>query len=276
MASREDWIGRTGLEWSRRGSALETLLGPAGQEGLRALAAKPGERILDLGCGAGPSSVALANAVATEGHVLAIDVSPDLVVQAREKLAGHQNVEVIEADAETQAFEPESFDALFSRFGSMFFDNPEAAFSNLGGAMKPGARAVFVAWREAVRNQWASVPMTFTTDGAAPQGPQAGPGPFAWADPGVFRPALEAGGFQDIAAEPFEFMAEVGDGTSSDPVERAAEFMFRIGPLAARLKGASDEAKEEARAFLQRRLARHVQDGAVRLLASAWIITARV
>ena len=275
MASREDWIGRTGLEWSRRGSALETLLGPAGHEGLRVLSAQPGETILDLGCGAGPSTHALAGTVTASGRVLGVDVSPDLIQQAREALGALGHVDIVEADAQNHDFESDGFDALFSRFGSMFFDEPAIAFANLHRAMRPGGRAVFVAWREAVRNQWASVPMTFATDGAAPQGPQAGPGPFAWADPGVFRPVLPSSGFKEIEAEPFEFMAEIGDGTSPDPVERAAEFMFRIGPLAARLKGAPDSAKQEARAFLKRRLARHVQDGAVRLLASAWIITAR-
>lgn len=275
MASREDWIGKTGTEWARRSDALDLLLGPPGAEGLQALSAKPGEAILDLGCGAGPSTAILAQAVTQTGHVTGVDVSPDLIASAQERLNGLQNVTLLQADAEQHAFEPASFDGLFSRFGSMFFDRPEAALSNVRKALKPGARAVFVAWREAARNQWASVPMTFSTDGAAAQGPQAGPGPFAWADPSVFVPVLEAAGFSDLNHEAFEFMAEISEGDDPDPVARAADFMLRIGPMAAKMRGASAEAKAEARAFLHHRLGRHVQAGAVRLLGSAWIITAK-
>ncbi|MEL7154374.1 MAG: class I SAM-dependent methyltransferase, partial [Pseudomonadota bacterium] len=268
-------IGRTGKEWARRADALDLLLGPPAEEGLKVLGAAPGEHILDLGCGAGASTRALADAVTGSGRVLAIDVSPDLLAQARERLSGVAQVDIVEADAEQQVFNPATCDALYSRFGSMFFDNPIPALANVKSALKPGARAVFVAWREAARNQWASVPMTFSTDGAAPQGPQAGPGPFAWADPTTFVPILEQSGFTSVAYDAFEFMAEIREGDDPDPVERAANFMMRIGPMASRMKGASDQAKDEARSFLRQRLARHLQLGAVHLLASAWIITAK-
>lgn len=275
MASREEWIGRTGTEWARRGSALELLLDPPANQGLRALAPQPGERIVDLGCGAGPSTSRLADAVSSTGHVLAIDISPDLIAQARERLGALQQVEITQADAEVHDFGAQPYDGVYSRFGAMFFDNPAAALGNVRKALKPGGRAVFVAWREAAANQWASVPLTFSTDGAAPQGPRSGPGPFAWADPSVFTSALEGGGFSEIAAEPFEYMAEISEGDDPDPVARAADFMMRIGPLAAKLRGATPKAKQEARDFLHQRLARHVSDGAVRLMASAWVITAK-
>lgn len=274
MASREDWIGRTGLEWARRVAALERLLGPAGDAGLRALAARPGERLLDIGCGAGASTEALAKAVGPAGHVTAVDISPDLMEVARERLEGRANVTLLQTDAERADMGPPA-NALFSRFGAMFFDNPLAAFENLHAALVPGARAVFVAWREPARNQWASVPMTFSSEGLIPAAPPPGPGPFAWADTGVFRPLLEAAGFRDIRAQDHEFMAEISEGDDPDPVVRSADFMMRIGPMAARLRGASDAAKVEARDFLCQRLARHEIDGAVRLLASAWVIEAR-
>ncbi|MEM7211720.1 MAG: class I SAM-dependent methyltransferase, partial [Pseudomonadota bacterium] len=226
-------------------------------------------------CGAGPSTAPLADAVTPRGRVLAIDVSPDLVAQARERFGRLAHVELREADAQTHDFPAESYDALYSRFGAMFFETPETAFKNIRSGLKSGGRAVFVAWREAARNQWASVPMTFATDGAAPQGPQSGPGPFAWADPEVFTTQLQAGGFEDVQSRAFEFMAEISEGEDPDPVARASDFMMRIGPLAAKLRGASPEAKAEARTFLNQRLSRHVKDGAVRLLSSAWIITAR-
>lgn len=275
MPTREEWIGRTGQEWAKRGDALGLMLGPAADAGLEALGPRPGERILDLGCGSGASTMALAHAVAPTGAVTAIDVSPDLLAQARLRLQGSDGVEFLEADAQTHAFEPLSHDALYSRFGSMFFDDPPVAFANLHAALKPGARAVFVAWRDPSRNQWASVPMTFAAEGQGGATPPTGPGPFAWAAPETFHAALGGGGFSSIRETEFEFMAEISEGDDPDPVARAVNFLMKIGSLAARLRGASDEAKAEARVFLQRRLARHVRDDAVRLLASAWIIEAR-
>lgn len=275
MASREDWVGRAGLEWSRRGRALDLLLGPADEAGQQALAPLAGERILDLGCGAGASTLTLAEAVGPSGHVLGIDVSPDLIAQAQDVLAEHDHASVIEADAATHGFE-QSYDAIYSRFGSMFFDDPLAALRNLHGAVKPGGRAVFVAWREPARNQWASVPMTFVVQGSAKPGSQPGPGPFAWADPNTFIPVLEGAGFKDVTHKTFEFMAQISEGEDPDPIARAVRFMMKIGPLAMRLRGASEEAKADAAAFLEHRLNRHVHHDAVRLLASAWIIEARV
>ncbi|MEM7059789.1 MAG: class I SAM-dependent methyltransferase [Pseudomonadota bacterium] len=274
MASREEWVGRTGLEWSRRGQALDLLLGPADAAGQQALSAVAGERIIDLGCGAGASIEALSTAVGPSGHVMGIDVSPDLLRQAQDRMSETDNIQIVEGDAQNYVFD-QNFDALYSRFGSMFFDDPAAAFRNLASALKPGGRAVFVVWREPARNQWASVPMTFVVQGSAKPGSQPGPGPFAWADPRVFQPLLEGAGFKDVVHKTFEFLPEISEGDHPDPVARAVRFMMKIGPLAARLRGATETAKEEAAAFLQRRLTRHVHDDAVRLLASAWIIEAR-
>ena len=275
MATREEWIGPVGQEWARRGAALERLLEPAGAAGLRALARQPGERILDLGCGGGTSTAALADAVGPDGLVTGIDVSPDLIAVARERLAGRRTVQLIEADAGCHAFQPVSHDALFSRFGAMFFDDPPAAFANLRRALAPGARAVFVAWREPARNAWAAVPMAFVRERLGAAAPADGPGPFAWASPASYRPLLEGAGFGAVRAHPHDFVAEIADGEDADPVARAVAFMLRIGPLARRLRDLPDEARREAAAFLHARLRPHVEGGAVRLNASAWIIEAR-
>ncbi len=274
MTTREEWAGQTGKTWSAQRDAQDLMLAPAGKAGLTVLGARPGERILDLGCGAGASTEALAAAVAPGGGVVGVDVSPDLVAIARQRIGSEDGVEVIEADAESHAFTAHSFDALFSRFGAMFFDNPPRAFANLHGALKPGARAVFLAWQDPSRNQWASVPMTFAAEGLSPARPSGGPGPFAWAEPEVFRSVLAAGGFSGVRQTTFDYMAEISDGNDEDPVNRAISAMVKIGPLASRLRDASDTAKHEAQAFLRRRLARHVRDGAVRLMASVWIIEA--
>ena len=277
MASREEWIGRTGQEWARRSDALDVLLGPAGAAGLKALNAGAGQHVIDLGCGGGASTEMLSDTVGADGHVTAVDVSPDLLAKAKARLDGRENVTLIEADAQTHAFAPGAADALYSRFGAMFFDDPPAAMVNLRNALKADADVVLVAWRDIRLNHWASVPMTFVAD-AMPGTPlmgAPGPGPFAWSDPETFTPLLEDAGFHDVNATPYDFLAELSDGDDPDPLERGISFMMRIGPLASRLKGASEKSKDEARAFLRRRLARYVMDDAIKVQASAWIIRAQ-
>lgn len=274
MPNVDEWRGRTGQEWARRGRALDLLLGPAADAGLTALKPGPGMHVLDLGCGSGASTRALAERVGETGAVTGIDVSSHLLKQARATLGDAPNIHLVEDDAETFAFAEAGFDALYSRFGSMFFTNPPAAFANLKRAMKPDAPAVFVAWRDPARNHWASVPMTFAADAPTTAGPSTGPGPFAWASPDVFRPLLTRAGFSDIREHEHVYSAEISEGDDPDPVARGVRFMMRIGPLAARLRGAPDDAKREAEAFLAERLRRHVHDDAVRLHASAWIIRA--
>ena len=275
MANKEDWMGRVGAEWARFEPALDRLLGPAGAAGVEKLAPSLGERILDLGCGAGASSELIAKAVGPDGQVVAIDVSPDLIALAHDRLSDHDNVEIRQEDAQIAEFPRQSFDALYSRFGSMFFNDPAEAFRNLHRALKPGGRAVFVAWQEPARNQWASVPMTFVQEGTTPGVTGPGPGPFAWADPSVFRPILESAGFSSVQENTTEFMAEIALGDDPDPVARAANFLVHIGPMARRMRETSETGRHETAQFLARRLKRHVKDGAVRLLASAWIIEAQ-
>lgn len=276
MTTRDEWRGKTGQEWALRDGALEMLLGPPGHEALAELQVKSGERILDLGCGSGASTAALAEAVGADGHVTAVDISPDLLAMARRRLDDMAQVDFVEADAEVHTFAPNSFDALYSRFGSMFFDDPLAAFRNLHGAIAPGGRAVFVAWRDAARNQWATVPMTFIAEGATKGGPSPAPGPFAWAERETFEPLLTAAGFRNIRPQTLEYMAEIGDGDDPDPIQRAVAFMTRIGPLAVRLRDASEDSRRETAEFLAKRLARHVTKGAVRLRACVWVIHAEV
>jgi ubiquinone/menaquinone biosynthesis C-methylase UbiE len=111
--------------------------------------------VLDLGCGSGATTAKLRDAVAPHGSVVGVDISPDQIEVARRRVRGGVRFEV--ADAQTFPFERNGFDALFSRFGCMFFDDPDAAFGNLSGALRPKGRAVLVVWREIGLNPWAAL-----------------------------------------------------------------------------------------------------------------------
>jgi len=278
MTAKLDWEGRVGAEWADKADALDRLLGPSGDAALAALGLRSGARVLDLGCGAGATSFALADAVGPQGAVWGVDVSSDLLARARDRQAarGAAGVHFVQADA--SRWQPDApMDALYSRCGAMFFDDPGAAFAHLRAIMAPGAPLAIACWRAPRLNEWASLPIRLAGDLIAPAGPPTpgAPGPFAWADPDDFVPMLQGAGWRDVAATPFDHDAPIGVGDDPDPAMRAVAFACRIGPLASRLAGKPPEFRAAVKARLRSGFAPFVKDGAVRVAASAWIVTAR-
>ena len=276
MSEGFEWAGAMGREWTRHQEALDRQLAAAGEAGLRALASKAGEQVLDLGCGAGATSAEIARAVGPEGHVTAIDISPDLLAVARAR-PGCERVTFLEGDAAAWPFPERAFDALFSRFGCMFFDKPVAAFANLRRAMRPEGPAVLVTWREMPLNPWAAVPTAIGAELLGPAEPAAPgtPGPFAWAAPEVFRPILEGAGFTGLAWEEHRITLTIGAEGEADAASRAAALLTRIGPLARRLRNQPDELREAAMERLRPRLEPYVHEGWVRMPGTIWVIRAR-
>lgn len=276
MTEAFEWAGAMGRQWARHREALDRLLEPAGAAGLRALEPAPGEAVLDLGCGAGATSAALVRAVGPEGRVTGIDLSPDLLAVARSR-PGCELVTFLAGDAATYPFPEASFDALFSRFGCMFFEQPVAAFANLRRAIRPGGRAVLVVWREPGLNPWAAIPAAVGSEllGPAEAVPPGTPGPFAWAEPEVFGPILEGAGFSSLAWREEPISMTVGEAGEADSLSRAAGLLTEIGVLARRLRGQPDGMRAEAIERLRPRLAPYVRDGWVRLPGVIWVIRAR-
>ncbi|HUF86451.1 MAG TPA: class I SAM-dependent methyltransferase [Thermohalobaculum sp.] len=276
MAEVFEWAGAMGREWARNQAALDRQLAPAGDAGLRALAPRAGERVLDLGCGAGATTAGIVGAVGPRGAVTAIDISPDLLALARAR-PGCEGVTFIEGDAAAAPLPEAAFDALFSRFGCMFFAEPVPAFANLRRAMRPGGRAVLVAWREMALNPWAAIPAAAGAEllGPAESVAPGTPGPFAWAEPEVFRPILENAGFTGVAWQEEKITLTIGEAGEAEPAARAAAVLTRIGPLARRLRGQPDPLREAACQRLKPLLAPFVRDGWVRMPASIWLIRAR-
>lgn len=275
MAEVFEWAGAMGREWVRHQDALDRQLAPAGEAGIRALAPARGERLLDLGCGAGATTAELARAVGPEGQVTAVDISPDLLAVARAR-SGCQGVAFIEGDAARLPLPEAAFDALFSRFGCMFFSEPVAGYANLRKALRPGGRAVLVAWRAMALNPWAAVPAAVGTEllGPGEAAPPGTPGPFAWAEPEVFRAILEGAGFTGIDAREERIELTVGMTGEEDAATRAAALMTRIGVLARRLRDQPEAMRAEATTRLARLLEPFERDDWVRLPAAIWVIRA--
>lgn len=137
----EDWAGEMGARWLVSLDRFEGMIAPIGAALLARAAYQPGERVLDLGCGGGATTLAIAEAVGPDGAALGLDVAPMLIERASQRAAATgSKARFVCSDAATAALNEPPFDRLFSRFGSMFFETPAAAFTNLRGMLKPGAR----------------------------------------------------------------------------------------------------------------------------------------
>jgi SAM-dependent methyltransferase len=270
------WNEEGGTTWADEADRFEGQL-VLFLDALEALAApQPGERVLDVGCGPGATTLMAAQAVGPEGSVLGVDVSEPLtrLAERRAAEAGLSNTTFLVADAQTTDLtEHGPFDLLLSRFGVMFFDDPEAAFANLHAALRPDARLAFACWKGFADNPWMSVPMGAALEHLPPPpqlGPEA-PGPWAFADPDRVTRILEAAGFADVRAESMEGDLLVAGGGDVDSV---LEFL-RVSSLGRLLMNQEDPAvAEKVETSVRAALQEHETDEGVRLGYATWLVSA--
>jgi SAM-dependent methyltransferase len=268
------WSGEGGDNWLAREARIEAAVAGLGRRAIAAAAAKPGEHVLDVGCGTGPTSRALARAVAPSGSLLGLDLSVAMMAEAARRAAadGLTNARFVAGDASTHVFEPASIDLLFSRFGVMFFGDPASAFAHLRRALKAGGRLTFLCWRTFKENGWAFVPFIAAAPFLPPLPRPApdDPGPFAFGDQARVRQILADAGFTDIAVEPIDETMTLSASGLDDAVIQATE----VGPLTRALRDAPPQARDQVVAAVRAALAKHMADGAVRLPAACWLVKA--
>jgi SAM-dependent methyltransferase len=199
----EFWNGRPGGVWVTEADRFDAMLAPFGHRLLGAAALKPGDAVLDVGCGNGALSCEAAQLVRPGGRVTGLDLSAPMLAMARQRAEEQgMDVDFVEGDAQTLSFD-EPFDVVVSRFGVMFFDDPVAAFANLAKGTCPGGRLCFVCWQEMLANEWMVVPaMAVVAHVGIPELPEPGaPGPFALADARRTRDILQSAGWSDITVD---------------------------------------------------------------------------
>jgi SAM-dependent methyltransferase len=272
----EYWNDVSGDRWVEMNEVIDTQISPLGEVGMERAAIAPGERVLDVGCGCGQTSLQLAERVGDEGQVVGLDISAVMLARARERAgqAGLSNLEFRNADAQTESFTGD-FDVLFSRFGVMFFASPEAAFSNLLSALRPGGRLTCLSWQSLGANSWMQVPLAAAAKhlpaGGPPPDPTA-PGPFAFADSTRVEGILTAAGFEDVAHESLERELLVGGGRSLD---ETVSFVMQLGPARTALAEADDELRARVLSEVRTALEPYHDGSGVRMPAAAWIVSAR-
>lgn len=270
------WNEVSGPRWVALQTVIDRQIAPLGERAFEAARLRPGERVLDVGCGCGTTSLAAAARVGPTGEVLALDLSAPMLARARERAreAGVANLRFEQADAQTATL-PRVFDVLLSRFGVMFFESPETAFANLRRALRPGGRLAFVCWQEIGRNPWMLVPLAAVAPllTLPPPPPPGAPGPFAFADPARVSGILEGAGFVEVDFEPFLKTLSVGPPDLDD----AARFLLSMGPAAAALHQAPEGPDRQAQAEQAVRAAiePYWTPEGVRMPSASWIVTAR-
>ncbi len=265
------WNGASGQAWVEHQGLLDDMFRPMEAQLVQAAGNAAAQRILDVGCGTGSTTLALARHIGAQGHCTGVDISGPMLAVARTRAQREGiNASFIHADAQEHAFAAASFDMIVSRLGVMFFSDPVRAFANLRRAATSDATLHCIAWRSAAEN-----PFMTTAERAAarllpnlpPRQPGA-PGQFAFGDRERVRSILQTSGWGDIDIRPT-------DVTCTLPEPALAGYLSRLGPVGLALQGADPTTRERVAATVRAAFDPYVQGDTVRYTAACWTITAR-
>jgi SAM-dependent methyltransferase len=265
------WNGPSGRAWVESQELLDGMLRPMGEALSSALDFERCRRVLDVGCGTGTTTLAVARRVGERGRVTGADLSEPMLALARTRAEREKTPpEFVVANAQTYAFEPASFDAIISRFGVMFFEDPVEAFANLRRAAKPGGELRFIAWRSAAENPF----MTTAERAATPLLPNLpprrpdGPGQFAFGDRDRVEKILAASGWTEIDIRPVDYPCTL-------PAKDLDRYLTRLGPLGRLLDDVDAAGRADVFAKIRGAFDPYVHGDEVRFTSACWLAAAR-
>lgn len=265
------WNEASGRTWVELQGVLDGLLAPF--ETIAIDAGFPGEggRVLDIGCGAGATTLAMARRVGSTGRCLGVDISEPLLSAAKARAAaeGRDNATFLQADAQTHRFTPGSFDAVISRFGVMFFDDPQAAFDNLRRAVRVAGKLAFVAWRSPAENPFmttarrAAEPLLSNMPTPAPDAP----GQFAFADSDRVRRILERAGWSDIVVRPVDVEGQLAE-------RDLFSYVVKLGPVGVALREVDEATRARVTEVVRAAFQPYIRNGSARVAMACWLVSA--
>ena len=267
------WNGPGGQHWTDRQQTQDMMLAPVCDILIDRAKVRSGERIIDVGCGCGATTTALAQKTGPTGRVFGVDISAPMLTRARQIAPGDLPVDFMLADATVYPFDAASFDLLVSRFGVMFFAQPALSFANMRKALRPSGRLTFACWREPRDNPWLLTPLQAAYK-HVPKLPQLGPedpGPFSFASEQRVHRILGEAGFSGIAMEPCNLSLDVAVGRGLDA---AVETALEIGPASRALEGHPSNIRAAAANSIREVLGPYARGQTVPLGASIWVVTA--
>lgn len=267
------WNGAGGASWVQGQEQMDRFLRPFTEELMRRAAPAPGDRVLDIGCGTGETSLLAADAVGGTGAVFGVDISQPMLDLARNRamMAGAMHAAFSVRDAQTDELGPLA-DLVLSRFGVMFFEDPAAGFANMRRHAKPGGRLSFVCWQPVRENEWVTIGLGIAKKHVAfpaPPDPYA-PGPFALGDIDRTLSLLAEAGWQGAAADPVKTRLYQGRDA-----REAVEVLMLRGPISRVMADATDAQKEAVARELTVALEANAADDGIRLGAAVWFVSAR-
>jgi SAM-dependent methyltransferase len=262
----KSWDGEQGDFWVEHAEQFDRGVAGYHEALFQAAAIAPTDRVLDIGCGTGSTSLEAARR-ATAGAVVGVDLSRAMLECGRANAAslGLTNVRFEQSDVQIHAFEPESFDVAISRAGCMFFGDPRAAYTNIARALRPGGRIALLTWQTLGANEWiATIRTIFAAGRELPSPPPDAPGPFSMADPDRVRSLLVGAGFSDVEIEAREEPMNFG------PIDEARVIAFGLGGWM--LEGLDEDARANALVKMDESLTAHLTDDGV-AYGSATLVT---
>ncbi len=269
----ENWNGPHGEKWVANRDVFDRQLASHGGPAMEAAGIAPGIHAIDIGCGFGTTSLEIANHVGANGSVLGVDFSKPMINEAKFRAteAGIENLRFDQADVQSYDFKPGSADALFSRYGVMFYDDPVMAFSNMREGLRQGGRIGFICWRRGDENVWMSGPTKIAARHLELPPPPAGsPGMFAFAQKDRIDKILSQSGFKDISITELDLTVNVGPN-----VDTAVQNAMTLAPWAQALSSATPGTGEKISAEIRRAMSEHETADGVTIPSASWLVSAQ-
>jgi SAM-dependent methyltransferase len=264
------WNGHSGHAWVEAQVTLDSMFQPLEALLLEAVRASTPRHVLDIGCGTGGTTLAIAQALGAAGQTIGLDISEPMIALARSRAERESSsARFVCADAQRYPLAPASVDMIVSRFGVMFFDDPVQAFANLRRTARDNAELRVIAWRSAADNPFMTVAEREAASllPALPSRQPGAPGPFAFADRERVTALLAASGWSDITIHPIDVLCRF-------PERELVNYFTRLGPVGQVLRDTDTALRQRVIEVVRPAFDPYVFGSEVRYTAACWTIGA--